>query len=91
MFDDVNRADFMYLGPKPRSKEAAVIMLADSAEAAVRSLPDNAGMRAGKDKLDTQRPHQRRDSLTNVIFPCWSFEAGCGITRRLSGVHHSRN
>ena len=42
MFDDVNRADFMYPGPKPRSKEAAVIMLADSAEAAVRSLPDKS-------------------------------------------------
>ncbi len=31
-------ADFRYEGPRPQSKEAALIMLADSCEAAVRSL-----------------------------------------------------
>jgi len=30
---------FRYPGPKPRSREAAIVMLADAAEAAVRSLP----------------------------------------------------
>lgn len=30
--------DFSYTGPKPQSKETAILMLADSAEAAVRSL-----------------------------------------------------
>lgn len=30
--------DFRYPGPKPRSKETAILMLADSSEAAVRSL-----------------------------------------------------
>jgi hypothetical protein len=29
---------FRYPGPKPRSREAAIIMLADAAEAAVRSI-----------------------------------------------------
>jgi cyclic-di-AMP phosphodiesterase PgpH len=36
--DSVNADDFRYPGPRPRSKETALIMLADSAEAAVRSL-----------------------------------------------------
>ncbi len=36
--DSVNVADFRYPGPRPSSKETALIMLADSAEAAVRSL-----------------------------------------------------
>jgi membrane-associated HD superfamily phosphohydrolase len=36
----VNKSDFQYPGPKPRSKEAAVVMLADSVEAASRSLQD---------------------------------------------------
>jgi putative nucleotidyltransferase with HDIG domain len=36
--DSVNIADFRYPGPRPSSKETALIMLADSAEAAVRSL-----------------------------------------------------
>jgi putative nucleotidyltransferase with HDIG domain len=36
--DSVNIADFRYPGPRPSSKETALTMLADSAEAAVRSL-----------------------------------------------------
>ena len=35
----LNEGDFRYEGPKPQTKEAALVMLADSAEAAVRSLP----------------------------------------------------
>ncbi len=38
--DSVNIDDFRYPGPRPRSKETALIMLADSAEAAVRSLKE---------------------------------------------------
>lgn len=34
----VNEAEFRYTGPKPRSKEAAIIMIADTLEAASRSL-----------------------------------------------------
>jgi putative nucleotidyltransferase with HDIG domain len=36
--DSVNVNDFRYPGPRPSSKETALIMLADSTEAAVRSL-----------------------------------------------------
>ena len=32
--------EFRYPGPKPRSKEAAILMLADAAESSVRSMPD---------------------------------------------------
>jgi cyclic-di-AMP phosphodiesterase PgpH len=44
----VNEADFRYPGPKPQFKEAAILMLADSAEAAARSLahPDPESIRA---------------------------------------------
>lgn len=38
--ENVNIEDFKYPGPKPATKEAALIMLADSVEAAVRSLQD---------------------------------------------------
>lgn len=34
----VNESDFRYPGPKPQFKEAAILMLVDSAEAAARSL-----------------------------------------------------
>ncbi len=38
--DSVNIDDFRYPGPRPRSKETALIMLSDSCEAAVRSLKE---------------------------------------------------
>ncbi|MBQ2942807.1 MAG: HDIG domain-containing protein [Clostridia bacterium] len=37
---DAREEDFRYPGPKPESKEAGIVMLADSCEAAVRSLDD---------------------------------------------------
>ncbi len=39
---DIDENAFRYPGPKPQSKEAAIIMLADSLEAASRSLDDNS-------------------------------------------------
>lgn len=36
--DDVKEDDFKYPGPKPMSKEQGILMLADSTEAAVRSI-----------------------------------------------------
>ena len=36
--DDIKEEDFRYPGPVPSSKEAGIIMLADSVEAAVRSI-----------------------------------------------------
>lgn len=38
--EEIKEEDFRYAGPKPESKEAAIIMLADSVEAAVRSISD---------------------------------------------------
>ncbi|MFN0108010.1 MAG: HD family phosphohydrolase [Blastocatellia bacterium] len=43
--ENINIEDFRYPGPKPQTREAVILMLADGAEAAVRSLdeqtPDN--------------------------------------------------
>lgn len=38
--DEVREEDFQYPGPKPQSKESAILALADSCEAATRSLVD---------------------------------------------------
>ncbi len=55
----VDAKEFRYTGPKPRSKEAGIIMLADSFEAASRSLEtiDEANLtilmeRLARDKID---------------------------------------
>jgi putative nucleotidyltransferase with HDIG domain len=37
---EVNERDFRYLGPKPQTKEAGLVMLADAVEAASRTLDD---------------------------------------------------
>jgi putative nucleotidyltransferase with HDIG domain len=56
---EVKEEDFRYEGPKPQTKEAAIVMLADSVEAAVRSMPEKTeGLVEGqirkiiKNKLD---------------------------------------
>ena len=36
--DEIKEDDFKYLGPRPVSKEVAIVMIADSVEAAVRSI-----------------------------------------------------
>jgi len=39
---DVREDDFRYPGPKPRSKEAAIVMIADTVEASARTLKDRS-------------------------------------------------
>jgi len=38
--DDISKGDYSYPGPRPRSKESAIIALADTIEARVRSVGD---------------------------------------------------
>lgn len=53
----VNKDDFRYPGPRPQSKEAAILMLADSVEAACRSLknPTKNHIRSMVEKLIAAR------------------------------------
>lgn len=91
MFDDVNRADFMYPGPKPRSKEAAIIMLADSAEAAVRSLPDKSP-ECVREKINQILNDRISDGQFDEcdISMLELRKLAAEFTQALSGVHHSR-
>jgi cyclic-di-AMP phosphodiesterase PgpH len=88
---EVDEADFRYPGPKPQSKEAAIMMLADSVEAASRTLssPSPAQIQGMIDRLvdDIVADHQLDE---------------CDITMRdirlvkesllkiLSGLYHRR-
>lgn len=54
----VNENDFKYSGPVPSSKEAAIIMIADSVEAAVRSIKEPT-----KDKIEEMVDNIIRDKL----------------------------
>ena len=55
----VREEDFRYRGPTPRSRETAVLMLADGCEAALRSLPP-----------DTSE-HQARDVVRSIVEARW--------------------
>jgi putative nucleotidyltransferase with HDIG domain len=43
--EEPSESEFRYPGPKPRTKEAAIVMLADTVEGAVRSLPEITPMK----------------------------------------------
>jgi cyclic-di-AMP phosphodiesterase PgpH len=89
--DDVLESDFRYPGPKAQSKEAAVVELADSVEAAVRSLKHPT-----PDKIESLIL-----SIFNNILEDGQFDE-CDLTMRelhlvrqslfetLNGVFHSR-
>jgi putative nucleotidyltransferase with HDIG domain len=53
----VDERKFRHAGPKPQSREAAILMLADSVEASVRSLrnPDEATIRAMVNRITRER------------------------------------
>ncbi len=55
--EEVSEQSFRYPGPKPKSKEAAIVMLADSVEAAVRSQPkkNERQMKAAVSKIIDNR------------------------------------
>jgi hypothetical protein len=55
--DKVNESDFRYPGPKPRSKSTAIVMLADTVEAATRTLkePNPSKIRAFVEGLVSQK------------------------------------
>jgi hypothetical protein len=55
--ENVNKSQFRYPGPKPGSKETAIVMLADACESAVRALknPTVAEVEERIDKITRQR------------------------------------
>jgi putative nucleotidyltransferase with HDIG domain len=87
----VSMDDYRYSGPKPHSREAAVIMLADSVEAGARSLQDHT-----QEKLD-----EFVQQIVNVKLEDGQFD-NCDLTMRdlsiisaefrkvLSGIFHER-
>jgi len=89
--DTVKEEDFRYEGPKPDTKEAAVVMLADSVEAAVRSMPEKTeGKIEGfvrkiiKDKLDDGQLDQCNLTLKDLDHIAKAF------MRVFSGYFHAR-
>ncbi|PZD73151.1 Cyclic-di-AMP phosphodiesterase PgpH [Acaryochloris thomasi RCC1774] len=80
----VNEADFRYAGPIPQSRETGIVMLADSCEAALRSLkdatPDTAKQTVNKifkarwqdeQLVDSQLTRENLNTLLDVFIDVW--------------------
>lgn len=89
--EELNENDFRYEGPVPDTREAAVVMLADSVEAAVRSIPEKTPAKTEglvrkiiKDKLDDGQLDRCDLTLRDLSIIADSF------IKVLSGVYHER-
>ncbi|MCX7883889.1 MAG: HDIG domain-containing protein [Caloramator sp.] len=89
--ENVTEESFRYEGPKPKSKEAAIIMLADSVEAAVRSLNnptilevENMVTKVIDDKIDDGQLDEAELTLKDIETIKKSF------IKVLIGIFHNR-
>jgi len=87
----VNEEDFRYEGPNPRTKEAALVMLADCIEATVRSLskPTVNRIEATVRKLIRERLHEGQLDECGLTLKDLN-TIGDVFIRVLTGIFHSR-
>lgn len=88
---EVNEAKFTYPGPVPQTKEAAIVMLADSCEAAVRSIEDKTEgkIESMVRKIATDRVNAGQFSQCNMSFQELETVIRV-ITKTLGGYFHER-
>ena len=87
----VSDSEFRYPGPKPRSKEAAIVMLADAAESAGRSLADHtpAKVETLVHQLAMKRLQDGQfDECDLTLRELSRIEAG--LSKSLAAHHHGR-
>lgn len=89
--DSVHEADFRYEGPRPQTREAAVLMLADACEAAVRALGkaspgriEGVVRRVIKERLDAGQLQDSPLTLQDLS------RIGTVFSRLLAGTFHRR-
>ncbi len=83
--------DFRYPGPKPQTKEAAIVMLADTVEAAVRSLakPTPNRIEGMVHKLIKERLHTGQLDECDLTFRDLDIIAQAFV-QVLTGIFHHR-
>lgn len=87
----ITEADFRYEGPRPQTKEAALVMLADACEASVRALgrPTVNRIEATVRKMIRERLYDGQLDECELTLKDLSV-IGAVFIRVLSGVFHSR-
>ncbi|MBC7104611.1 MAG: phosphohydrolase, partial [Firmicutes bacterium] len=87
----VSEEEFRYEGPKPQSKEAAIVMLADAVEAAVRSLqnPTPGRVEGLIRRIIKEKLLDGQLDESDLTFRDLELIA-CAFARVLSGICHTR-
>lgn len=88
---DIDAARFTYPGPRPHSKEQAILMMADSVEAASRSLKkyDHESLENLVDRIIDHQRSQGQYEDAPVTFKDIS-EARAVLKQALKGIFHQR-
>ncbi len=87
----VDIADFRYDGRRPQTKESAIIMLADTVEAAVRSMPDPTPQSIAEFIVKLVRGKLDDNQLTDAPITFKDMNAICNaFATVLKGVFHER-
>ena len=89
----ISEKEFSYLGPKPQTKEAALVMLADIVEATTRAMQEQLGKtiqiedlvrKSVKQKLDEGQLDECQLYISDMDKIVESF------TKMLTGMYHQR-
>lgn len=89
--EEINEEDFRYPGPIPDTKESGILMLADSVEASVRSIPEPT-----KDKIENMVNNIINDKINNnQLINCDLTLKDIELIRKsflktLDGIYHHR-
>lgn len=88
---EINKEAFTYNGPKPFSKETAVLMMADSVEAASRSLknPDEDSINTLVDSIIDNQIQEKQFDNANITFKDINIIKRV-FKNRLSHIYHVR-
>ena len=88
---DLREEDFRYPGPKPRSRETAILMICDAVESGVRSIknPNEERVREFVDKIITSRAEDRQFDDCDLTLKDLDTIAEV-ITRRMWTALHTR-
>ncbi len=88
---DARIEDYSYLGPTPRSKISAIIMIADASEAAARSLKDRSPENVERVVRTIIEERMDLDQFSNCDVTMRDLSTIKGsLVDALSGVHHHR-
>ena len=91
MNPDVNRKDFQYTGPKPFSKETAILMMSDSVEAASKSLksPTSSLIETFVDKIINKQMEDGQFVNADITFKEIK-QVKKVFKRKLTNIYHLR-